>query len=102
MIVNNLDVFGIITGPAKAETKLVINTQAPLARAITLELLEPVAWRCAQIFNASRKVQLLQLSKRRAFEIGKTRHSADVKKRLSVGTLERSNRHRKDIIATRY
>ena len=102
MIVHDLGVFGIITCPAKAETKLIIDPQTPLARAITLELLKPVGWRCAQIFNASREVQLPQLSQRSAFEVDKTRHSAEPKKRLSVGTLERPDRHRQDIIAARY
>ena len=102
MIVHDLDVFGIATRPAKADAELVIHPQAPLADAIAFQLLEPVGWRRAQVINAARKVELLQLAQRRTLDVGEARHAPQLEQRLSVGALERSNSHGQNSNAVRY
>ena len=89
MIVHDLDVLDIASGPSKADAELIVHPQAPLARAIALQLLEPVGWRCAHVFDASRQVEVLQLAQRRALDVGEARHPAQAKERCGVGTLRR-------------
>jgi hypothetical protein len=40
--VHDLDIFGVASGPAKAHAELIVHPQAPLTRAIALQLFEPV------------------------------------------------------------
>jgi hypothetical protein len=65
VIVHDLDVFGVAARPAKADAELIVHPQAPLARAIALQLLEPVGRRRAEVLDAARKIELLQLAQRR-------------------------------------
>lgn len=94
MIVHDLDVFGIGTRPAKADTELIVHADAPLASTIAFQLLQAVRRWCAQVVDASCQVQLLQLAQRRAFDVGEARHATQTEQGLGVGTLERLDRHR--------
>ena len=77
MVIDNLDFFGISAGPAKANTELIVHTNAPLPGPIAFELLEPVAkWR-AQIVDASGQLELLERPQRRTFDV---RESGDPKR----------------------
>jgi hypothetical protein len=68
VVVHDLDVFGVGTRPAKADPKLIVHANAPLAGAITLQLLQPVRGRRAQILDAPRELDLLELAQRRALD----------------------------------
>lgn len=92
-MVHDLDVFGVAARPAKADAELVIHRQAPLADTIAFKLLEPVGRRRAQVIDAARKVELLQLAQRWTLDVGEARHAPQLEQRLSVGALEGSNRH---------
>lgn len=94
MIVHDLDVFGIGTGRAKTDAELIVHADAPLASAIAIELLEAVRWRCAQILDASRQLELFQLSQPRAFDVREARRAAQPEQGFRVGTLERPDRRR--------
>ena len=72
MVIDYLDVFGVSTSPAKANTELIVNTNAPLAGPIALELLEPIAWRRAKIIDAPRQLDLFELPKRRTLDVHKS------------------------------
>lgn len=64
MIINYFHVPGVFTVPAKADPELVIDSDAPLALAVALQLLQPVTRRLFQIFDGARKVERLQSSGR--------------------------------------
>jgi hypothetical protein len=54
MIVRNLDVFGSRVRPTEAKAKLIVNTNAVLARAVPLEGFQSIARRKSQIVELAR------------------------------------------------
>jgi hypothetical protein len=62
MIVNNLDVIRVSFSPFEADTPLLIDTDAMLARAITRQLLQVVRRGNAQIRQSLGSVKNLELS----------------------------------------
>ena len=92
MIVHDLDVLGIVSRPAKADAELIVHPQAPLARTITLQLLETVHRRRTQVLDASREVELLQLAQRWTLDVGEAGRALQAEQRLGIGTLERPDR----------
>ena len=94
MVVDDLDVFGIVSRPVKAEPELIVHSKAPLARTIALQLLQPIRrWR-AEVLEASRHVELLQLSQRRALDVRKARYAPEAEQRFGVRAFESLDRHR--------
>jgi hypothetical protein len=49
VIIDDLDIVRLALGPSKADTPLIVDSNAPLARAIRPESLQLVAGRIAQI-----------------------------------------------------
>jgi hypothetical protein len=60
MIVDDLDIVRIVTDPPETDAPLVIDPDAHLARSATLQYLEPIARRIAQVFQSQRGIQLPQ------------------------------------------
>ncbi len=94
MVVHDLDIFGIGACPAKADAELVVHADAPLARAITLQVFKPVRRWCAQIVDASCQVELLELAQRRALDISESGNAPEPEQGFGIGTLECPDRHR--------
>jgi hypothetical protein len=61
MIVDKLDVVGVVVDPAKAEPPLTIDADTELSSSISLQGFQSIAWWCAQIAQCSRGVKLLHL-----------------------------------------
>jgi hypothetical protein len=66
MIINNFDVVRVSFSPLKADTPLLIDTDAVLTGAATCQLLKMVCRRDAQIRQRLGSVKNLELSSRRA------------------------------------
>ena len=64
MIVKDLDVFSARRRPAEAHAKLVVHADAVLAGTLPFESFEPVSRWHAQVVEASRDLQLPQLTSR--------------------------------------
>jgi hypothetical protein len=62
VVVNDLDLIGIAGSKYKTNTKLIVDPDAPLTRAITFEFFEPVARRNPQECDFGRCVNQKQLS----------------------------------------
>jgi hypothetical protein len=62
MVVDDLNIPRAVIPPAEAYSPLIIDSDAVLATPITAELLQPVAWRHAQVLQVLRAVEHLQLS----------------------------------------
>jgi len=60
MIVHNLDFLGVTVAPHETNTPLVVNANAVLALAVSLQSLELIAWINGQYFKARGGVQNLQ------------------------------------------
>jgi len=57
MVVGHLNVIGIPLMPSKTYPPLIVNTDAVLSAAITRELLQTVAGRYSQVFQALSTIQ---------------------------------------------
>jgi hypothetical protein len=93
VVVHEFNVFGVGTGPAKADAELIIHADAPLPCAISLQLLTPVRWRCTEIVDLSSQVELLQLAQRRTFNIHESSDASQLEQGLCINTLESLDRH---------
>ncbi len=56
------------SAPASEQCELIVHADAPLARAIALQPLEPVRGRRTQVLDSTRQVELLEFAQRRALE----------------------------------
>jgi hypothetical protein len=45
VVIDDLDLLGVLAGPTEADAPLVIDADGVLATAIALQGLQPVAWR---------------------------------------------------------
>ncbi len=57
MIIHNLDIGCITVYPLETHTPLVIDPNAPLTRASTVQTLQAIRWRHAQILKCLRPVE---------------------------------------------
>jgi hypothetical protein len=64
VIIDNLDIMSVSVAPLKADAPLIVNTDAPLAFTVAVQLFEPVRWRNSQIRERSRAVQHPELAQR--------------------------------------
>lgn len=62
MIIDNLDIVGVSTFPAKADPPLIIDPDAPLAIAVTGKLFQPVARWDTQKVESGGAAKLFQLA----------------------------------------
>ena len=63
MVVNNLNTIGIACPPVKADTPLVVDPNAVLTFAFTVQPFEPIAWGNTQVIECDSTVQHPQFSK---------------------------------------
>jgi hypothetical protein len=64
MIVDDFDLLRAALRPSETDAPLVIDSNAPLSRAISLQKLEPIARRYPEIVESPCGVQQAQLAKR--------------------------------------
>ena len=57
--------------PCETNAPLIVNTDTELSFTITLELLEPIGWRHANILQRSRSVEHEQLPERDSLKVGR-------------------------------
>ena len=71
MVIDDLHTVGVTSHPAKADAPLVIDPDAVLALAITLERLKPIGWRNPQIVQGGGVVEHAQFATRHGLDIGR-------------------------------
>jgi hypothetical protein len=62
VIVHDFNIPCSVIGPPKANSPLVVDPNAHLARTITLEELQSIAGRISQVLQRFRRIQLAQLA----------------------------------------
>ena len=74
MIINNLEILGSggSFGPFEANPPLVVDADAVLALAITLERFEAVAWQRGKILKSDSRIQAVDLQPCRPGDAGKS------------------------------
>lgn len=86
MIVDDLYIFGACGRPTETDPELIVNADAMLPGAVTLERFEPVSGRHSEVFQSSRDLQLSQLAPCDGFDVSESSNAMTVCKRLGVGT----------------
>lgn len=88
MIVHDFDGHGIAFAPQEAQPPLVVDPDAVLPGAVTLQGFKLVAGRDAQEVQCSRRVQLLKLAQRNLLDIREAFDPATVEQIFSVRTFK--------------
>jgi len=71
MVVGDLDGVGVAAGPPEADAPLVVDADAVLTGPVSGELLEPVAWRDAEVGERLGGVQDEEFPAGAALEVGR-------------------------------
>ncbi len=69
MVVDDLDVMRVAGPPSKTDSPLSVDADAVLSSTITLQLLEPVRWRNAEVVECRRRIQHSELSEGNALHV---------------------------------
>jgi hypothetical protein len=88
VIVNDLDIICCAAAPAKADTPLVVDSDAVLTYALAFECFETVAWWNTQIVEPCRNLKLPQFSPRHSGDIDEATDPLTSSQRLSVRASE--------------
>ena len=88
MIVHDLDIFSASVRPTEAKAKLIVNTNAMLARAVPFQGFQSIARRNPQIVELARDLQLQQLASCHGRDICESPDMRSFGKRLRIGTLK--------------
>jgi hypothetical protein len=64
MVINDLRIKRVAVLPSKTDTPLIVDSNAPLARPIAGELLQPVCWWNTKVFQGVGSIQHAKLSQR--------------------------------------
>jgi len=91
VIVDDLHVVGVAVLPGEADPSLVVDPDAELAAAITLQRLEVVPWRHAEVREDAGAVQVEQAPASYAFNRPEPPHRHVGEERLGVGVPEGSD-----------
>ena len=91
MIVHDFNIEDFAFPPGKTNPPLVVDSDAVLALAITLEGFEPISRRHLQIIEATRLVKVQELSARNPLDSAKPRNDLIPKQRLGVWITEGAN-----------
>ena len=93
MIIDDFHIDWTIGSPHEANSPLIVDTNAVLPLSISLQRFKMIAWRYTQVIKDQGPVQLLQLSKRRSFNIDPATYTSALKEGLGVLALEALYRH---------
>jgi len=70
MVIDNFDIVGVFTSPAKAETPLIVDADAVLAATVTFEGFQAVAGRKPHDVESVGSIELEEFSSGGALDIG--------------------------------
>jgi hypothetical protein len=89
VVIHDLDIFGAAGSPPEAHPKLIIDPDAVLPGAITLQGFEPIARRDPQVLQPAGDLKLPKLAASDYFNALKSSYSPPVREVLGLGALER-------------
>ena len=97
VLVDDFDIDRICSIPSKAQAKLIVDPNTPLADPLALQGLESIPWRGTHILDTTRHIPLLELAQRGTFDMKPASHTPKPENSLGITTLERLDRHQKNI-----
>ena len=89
MVVNDFDIFRTNLGPAEANPELLVNSNAVLALAITMQWLQHIAGRYFKIIQFACHLKLPNFPQSHSLKIDEAPDAATVCQVLGILTLER-------------
>lgn len=84
MIVCDFHVVSVAPLPDEADAELIVDADAVLSLAVSLERFEAISWDCRKIAETGGYVQFPELSLRRPLERVEFRHTLSVRKSLGI------------------
>ena len=84
MVIDDLDINGTLRSPNEADPKLIIDTDAVLARSIACQRLQTVTGRYLKIVELLRPLELFQLAFGHGLDVPEPLHSHATEQLLSV------------------
>jgi hypothetical protein len=94
VIVNYLDVDNISANEPKANSPLIVDSNAPLTQALPCKRLKAIAWRNSQLVYSLDSVQNGKLSHGDRLNTAKSHGSSSFEECSSLPAVERFDRHR--------
>jgi hypothetical protein len=91
MVVDYLNIVGVAFAPYEANSPLIVDPDAVLAKTTALEALKPIAWYGRENCQVDRGVEHLQLPEQDALNRLKLRRAQTVEEPLSLGAAEAAN-----------
>jgi len=102
MIVNDLNIVGIIAAPQEAYTPLIIDADAGLTFTVALQCFQAIPWWNTQILQGASTVQVKQLSPRYSLKGPKAGHIHIGEQRFRLPGSERADHQTSDYYAPRH
>jgi hypothetical protein len=91
VVVRNLNLMSPIGLPDKANTVLIIDSDAMLAHSASLQSLQPITWRNAKIHQIDRCFDLIKLAKSHRSDSNPALIGSRLKERLGIVVFEALN-----------
>jgi hypothetical protein len=91
VVIHDFDLVGTVVMPDKTDAPLVVDPDAVLPKALTLEGLELIAWWNPQTRQFGRGMQLQEFAPCQALDVPEPGHGLAVEKHFRVSTSERTD-----------
>jgi hypothetical protein len=89
VVINDFNVFGTRIRPTKAQAPLIIDTNTVLARFLSFQRFEAIAWRHSQIIQSRRNLNLSEFPSCNRLNVHEALNTVASSKRFRVRTSER-------------
>jgi hypothetical protein len=94
MVVNDLNILGVVTGPAKADSPLIVDPDAVLPASVAPQGLQSIAGRDSQVVEAAGDLELAQFAASHDCDALKAPDAFSTREGFGVGTPKRSDHAR--------
>jgi len=95
VVINNLNFISVSVPPLKADAPLVVDADAVLAFAISLQPLQPISWKRRKGSDIRCRIEHVQLAKSRALDGPEPPHRVSAEEALGFGAAEGPDHRRR-------
>lgn len=93
MVIHDLDIAGTLVRPDKADTPLVINSDAVLPFTVAFQCFKVVPGRRCHVLQLTCRIELVKLAPCNGFDVDETSHSYSLMQQLGAAAFEGRDRH---------
>lgn len=88
MIIHDFHIMRVAVSPTKTESPAIVDTDAVLTGSIAFQSLQSISWRCSQVTQFGRGIQLSQFALCNALELSKAQYTLPSMQPLRVRRTE--------------